>query len=316
MVRLGAVFVAVCIILIAGSLGVGAYLYFGVSGAEAALVGLALLTALGLYNTITSRLRDRSDVGAQIADLSRGSADLARQVAELGRRVATIEGRVDASQVKSRTIADPIAAELGELGTLVKQLADTVAAHDTAIKSGVPATVAPALTGAVGRSPVPEAVPSPPPLPRATLASSASPSLATQTATSLPTDQGMGEQVRVAVEAGRIDLYLQPIVTLPQRKVRYYEALSRMRNESGDVIAAADFLDDAETAGLMGKIDNLALFRSVQVVRRLMMKNREIGMFCNIASATLADSDFFPQLVEFVEANRALASARVGRPPD
>ena len=35
-----------------------------------------------------------------------------------------------------------------------------------------------------------------------------------------------------AIDANRIDLYLQPIVTLPQRKVRYYEALSRLRTET------------------------------------------------------------------------------------
>ena len=31
----------------------------------------------------------------------------------------------------------------------------------------------------------------------------------------------------------------------------------------------------------MPKIDNLVLFRCVQVVRRLLLKNREIGLFCN-----------------------------------
>ena len=42
---------------------------------------------------------------------------------------------------------------------------------------------------------------------------------------------GMSALVAAAIDANRIDLYLQPIVTLPQRKVRYYEALSRLRTE-------------------------------------------------------------------------------------
>jgi cyclic-di-GMP phosphodiesterase TipF (flagellum assembly factor) len=84
-----------------------------------------------------------------------------------------------------------------------------------------------------------------------------------------------------------------------------------MRAENGDVVVAADFLDYAEVAGVMSKIDNLTLFRSVQVVRRLMMKNRDIGMFCNMAGSTLADAGFFPQLTEFIDANRALSSALV-----
>ena len=49
--------------------------------------------------------------------------------------------------------------------------------------------------------------------------------------------EGIVELIGKAADANRIDLYLQPIVTLPQRKVRYYEALSRLRTEEGDVIA-------------------------------------------------------------------------------
>src|SRR5262249_33827074 len=110
---------------------------------------------------------------------------------------------------------------------------------------------------------------------------------------------------------GRIDLYLQPIVTLPQRKVRFYEAMSRLRTPQGDVLAAADFLGFAENGGLMPRIDNLLLFRCVQVLRRLLLKNREIGLFCNVSATTLTDAAVFPQFLEFVEANRALASALV-----
>ena len=83
--------------------------------------------------------------------------------------------------------------------------------------------------------------------------------------------------------ANRIDLYLQPIVTLPQRKVRYYEAMSRLRTEEGESCWPADFLAHAEAAGLMPKIDNLVVFRCVQVVRRLLLKNRDIGLFCNMS---------------------------------
>ena len=51
-----------------------------------------------------------------------------------------------------------------------------------------------------------------------------------------------------AIEANRIDLYLQPIVTLPQRKVRYYEAMSRLRTEAARSSPAADFIDVRRSA--------------------------------------------------------------------
>ena len=93
-----------------------------------------------------------------------------------------------------------------------------------------------------------------------------------------------------AIEANRIDLFLQPIVTLPQRKVRYYEALARLRDDDGALLTPDDFLEHAENGGLMPAIDNLMVFRCVQVVRRLSTKNREVGLFCNMSASTLANA--------------------------
>src|ERR1700710_2957710 len=75
-------------VLVAASLGLVLYAMAGISGSESAIVALTALTFLILYNAVSMRLRDRSDVGGQIADLSRGTADLARQVAAFGRRTS------------------------------------------------------------------------------------------------------------------------------------------------------------------------------------------------------------------------------------
>ena len=61
----------------------------------------------------------------------------------------------------------------------------------------------------------------------------------------------------------------------------------------------------------MAKIDNLVVFRCVQVVRRLLLKNREIGLFCNISASTLTDAAVFQQLLDFLDANRAIAPSVV-----
>ena len=102
------------------------------------------------------------------------------------------------------------------------------------------------------------------------------------------------ETIRASLEENRVDLYLQPIVSLPQRKLRYYEALSRLRDEDGQVIMPAQYIKVAAPAGLMSVVDNLLLFRCVQIVRRLTQKSRDIGIFCNISGDTLADREFFP----------------------
>ncbi len=108
------------------------------SGSESAIVALTALTFLILYNAVSMRLRDRTDVGSQIADLSRGTADLARQVAEFGRRLAAVEGRLASANSTGADRIQAVVGEIGELGVLVKQLAVSVASHDDMLSAGVP----------------------------------------------------------------------------------------------------------------------------------------------------------------------------------
>ena len=130
MVRISAIFIAACMVLIAGSLGVVVYLRFGFTGAESALVALGALTALAVYNAIAARKHDRLEASNQLANLARGSGDLARQLAEFGRRLSAMEVKVDSVIDRALATAQPLAAEIEELSTLVKQLADSVAAHE------------------------------------------------------------------------------------------------------------------------------------------------------------------------------------------
>ncbi len=115
------------------------------------------------------------------------------------------------------------------------------------------------------------------------------------------------ETIRASLEENRVDLYLQPMVSLPQRKLRYYEALSRLRDHNGQIIMPAQYMQVAGQAGLMSVVDNLLLFRCVQIVRRLTQKSRDIGIFCNISGDTLADKEFFPQFLDYMRVNRDLA---------
>ncbi len=115
--------------------------------------------------------------------------------------------------------------------------------------------------------------------------------------------------VREALEAGRVELHLQPIVSLPQRKTYFYESFTRLRDQDGNVIMPAEFLKVAESAGLMTVVDNLLLFRCVQIVRRLTEKERQVGMVCNISPLSLKDESFFPQFLDFMRQNADLSGS-------
>jgi cyclic-di-GMP phosphodiesterase TipF (flagellum assembly factor) len=127
-------------------------------------------------------------------------------------------------------------------------------------------------------------------------------------AASGPRDEGeMLSMVRSGLREGRVDVYVQPIVSLPQRRHRFYECFSRIRDADGNVVGPDRYLGGAEREGLIGAIDNMLLFRSVQLVRRIHKANREVGIFVNISEHSLADKRFFRDFAAFVAENKELA---------
>jgi cyclic-di-GMP phosphodiesterase TipF (flagellum assembly factor) len=93
--------------------------------------------------------------------------------------------------------------------------------------------------------------------------------------------------------------------------VRFYEAVTRLRDARDQILAAEDFIGIAEAGGLIGRIDNMVMQRCVQVLRRLTVRNKDVGIFCNLSSATLSNPAIFAQCLDFLEANSALASSFV-----
>ena len=115
------------------------------------------------------------------------------------------------------------------------------------------------------------------------------------------------EIIRGALNNNRVDIYLQPVVSLPQRKPCYYETFSRLRDANGALIEPSKYIDAAESAGLITAIDNNLLFRCVQLVRKSQRRKLNFGFFCNISHFTLQDKSFFPEFIEFMQQNTALA---------
>ena len=115
------------------------------------------------------------------------------------------------------------------------------------------------------------------------------------------------EVVREALRNNRVELFVQPIVSLPQRKRRHYECFSRIRGEDDSILLPDQYIAVAEREGLIAAIDNMLLFRGVQLVRRLQKANSDSGIFINISEHTLADTKFLREFAAFLGANKDLA---------
>lgn len=109
--------------------------------------------------------------------------------------------------------------------------------------------------------------------------------------------------VRNSLSENRVDLYLQPIVSLPARQTKHYECFSRVRDDEGRIVLPRQYMKVAESKGLIGTIDNLLLFRLIQLVRRMGKRRPGVRFFCNMSKHSMTDEEFFPQFIDFMTSN-------------
>lgn len=117
--------------------------------------------------------------------------------------------------------------------------------------------------------------------------------------------------IKNSLSENRVDLYLQPIVSLPARKTAHFECFSRVRDEEGRVVLPRQYMKVAETRGLIGTIDNLLLFRLIQLVRKLGRRRPDIRFFLNMSRYSIADKEFLPQFIDFMVSNTEFAERMV-----
>jgi cyclic-di-GMP phosphodiesterase TipF (flagellum assembly factor) len=271
-------------VLVAGAVGVTLPHHVeAVDALLAAQIGVALLFACCFVHFVLTRFaRDRA-IANEMALLKLNHeetrAELVRARDEARRVLESIDSAIRARQGHITDI-ETVMTEVKVLQDLVERLS-----QDREIPVARPAAMA-AAGGARAPRPVPTT-----PIPRVITDA--------DEATVL-------EIVREGLRNNRVDLFVQPVVSLPQRKHRHYECYSRIRAADGAMITPEQYLAIAEREGLIGAIDNMLLFRSLQLVRKI-QKRENVGLFLNISEHTLADADFFREFVAFLAGNRELA---------
>lgn len=107
--------------------------------------------------------------------------------------------------------------------------------------------------------------------------------------------------VTQAFEADRIELHLQPIVSLPHRKIRFYEALARLRLADGTLLGPSEFLPALECAGRASDFDRRVLIRSIAIARHLVARGSEAIVGVNLTAHSIAEPGFLWSLAGLID---------------
>jgi cyclic-di-GMP phosphodiesterase TipF (flagellum assembly factor) len=124
-------------------------------------------------------------------------------------------------------------------------------------------------------------------------------------------DSAVKQVVGDAVKSERIEVFLQPIVRLPQRKVRFYELYARVRARPGLYLAAERYLKVAQETQAMRDIERLLLTECLDIIRETAALERAVPFFVNITPETLTNQPFMNRLLAFLGNYRTLGARLV-----
>ncbi|WP_132251819.1 EAL domain-containing protein, partial [Methylobacterium segetis] len=114
------------------------------------------------------------------------------------------------------------------------------------------------------------------------------------------------EAVVAAFDREGLEVHLQPVVVLPQRKVVSYEALARLRVE-GEVLAPEAFLPVLERYGRTTDLDRRMLQRVATIARHLAGRGSEAAVAYGLSPLSLYEPGFLRSLARLVAAEPGLA---------
>ncbi|MGE0765533.1 MAG: EAL domain-containing protein [Hyphomicrobiaceae bacterium] len=199
--------------------------------------------------------------------------------------------------------------DLDTMQNLIEQLASQLDHDPTAqiepeqaIGSGPPqrASAPPASAS----NPLTAAPPLPQPIPTRAIADM-------PTTTRDPAPFGHLALIAEAIAARRMDVMLDPILGLSDRRARHFEFSVRLRTEAGDELDESRYAPVAAGTGLLGRIDAEKLTRAADVLQRLRSRGSAASLFSTVAGESLADEHFARAFSEVLAAEEGSASRLV-----
>jgi cyclic-di-GMP phosphodiesterase TipF (flagellum assembly factor) len=255
------------------ALGVAAAAYFGLTFTpiEAATIAVAFGCVAILLVERQMRRRAEQRLEKAVEDLSRLLSANAQAGSQLSQRVNAL------TELKAGPRLDGLEADLAVLGTVVRQVTETVAEMEERRRIVDEERSAPALA-----EPDPDFLPEP----------------------VIPL-----EMLRQAVDEGRVVFHIEPIITLPLRKPHSYDLVPRLVLEDDEFADRADFMPRHGGDDVVARLEAEGTDEAIVIARRARTAGTPITLHVPVSRATLGSSKAVDLILAALEANRAIASS-------
>jgi len=263
------------------SIGITTYFALGFTLIESFLVTIVALLASFVFIEALFRRRTETYLVNQTEAIARQLSTVAKTTEMLSDQVSFLSGL----NMKDRS--DNLEADVSVLGTVVRQLAEAVADMEEAQAT---AHVRPATSGREYN---------------------------------VDADRSHGggfemvgggaavpiEAVQEALANNEIEQFLQPIVSLPQRRTLGYELLPKLRTDDGVLHEAEDFLHHEDQTGTIAELEQLLIRQAANIVHRANITGDPTNLFVPISMALLRDKDACSTMAGLLASNRAVSAS-------
>lgn len=259
------------------SIGFTAYFALSFTMIEAFLVTIVALLASVVLIEGMFRRRAETYLVQQTEEIARQLATMAKTTELVSDQVSFLSGL----NLKERT--DNLEADVSVLGTVVRQLAEAVAEMEeaqAALREKQKSTFTPETqvrpTGGI------EVINPPgPPMPI--------------------------EMVQEALAKNQLEQYMQPIVTLPQRRTLGYELMPKLIADDGTLHHAEEFLHHDDLTGTISQLERFMTRQAANIVHRANITGGPTTLFVPISRALLRNQEDCEAVIGIFQSNRAVA---------
>ncbi|MCX7326060.1 MAG: EAL domain-containing protein [Hyphomicrobiales bacterium] len=254
------------------------------------VLGLSVLSAMLALDA--GRRREADALACNVGELN----------VRLGATRIKLEGlqsRINSEPLREADIAptrlalSELTAEVGLLGGVLRDVATAVSEHEKRIADAEEAR------SSAGKPPSGAAA-------KPATQPASQPVLMAEPAHVVDADMARREQARLqpildAFEAGGIEVHLQPIAALPQRRTVGYEVLARLRLGDGSLLLPAEFIPAIERAGQAASLDAQVLTQSLAIAGHLNAKSTDEFLSINLSPSTWAEARSLGSIARILE---------------
>ena len=112
------------------------------------------------------------------------------------------------------------------------------------------------------------------------------------------------KKLRDALDEDRLVLFQQPVVRLKNRKPVHHEILVRIRDENGGHILPGNFIEIAESLGLIQEIDMRVVEKLLGYLRASGQADKKLRYFVNLSRVSISDRDWIKRFMTMLRASK------------